>query len=269
MAQKARIFALAAVAAAALFSATPSLAQDPPIRVASNDTARPTSAGDISGNVSSFFGNLGKGVTIRKPYEEYDVVSRGVVPGKGPGYCLKGESMPHLNSASNVVSLGVIPCSTLEQSGAFQRVAKAATATSPSGVAGATGGEAAIDPSKQCTYFQKPVDDGTGDQWCMMRDGMVIGRVHYVMNKETGNYEQTLTRLKKPVSSGILSAGGGVDGAGNVKLPANVQAGWDNLDAMKAQGLAKIQADQATRDSQTASNRQARKEAFKSKLGLD
>lgn len=269
MAQKARILVLAAVAAAALVGVTPTMAAQSSVQVASNGTARPTSAGDIPGNVNSFFNGLGKGVTERKPYEEYEIVSRGTVPGKGPGYCLKGEAMPHLSSAPNQISLALIPCSTLEQSGAFQRVAKATTSTAPAGVAaGSNGEDPAVDPSKQCTYFQEPIRDGTGDQWCMMRDGMVIGRVHWIPKPDGANVQE-FTRFKKPVSVGVLKAGGGVDSKGNVTLPANVQAGWDNLDKMQAQGLAKIQADDAARKEQMARNNVARKKAFKSKLGLD
>jgi hypothetical protein len=35
--------------------------------LAEDDGSKPTSAADIGGNVKSFFDNLGKGVTIRKP----------------------------------------------------------------------------------------------------------------------------------------------------------------------------------------------------------
>ena len=128
--------------------------------------------------------------------------------------------------------------------------------------AGGTTDGAASDPSKQCTYFHKAVGDGTGDQWCMMRDGMVIGRIHYVMNKETGNYEQTFTRLKKPVSSGILSAGGSVDADGNVKLPDNVQAGWDNVDRMKNEGAARVKAESAANQAANADKAMVRKAAM-------
>lgn len=268
MAQKARILALAAVAAAALFSASPSLAQDRPLQVASNDT-RPTSAGDIQGNVNSFFGNVGKGIVVRGAYDPYDVVSRGVVPGKGPGYCLKGESLPHLEgAAANQVSLSLAPCSVLEQSGAFQRVAKAATSTpSAQGVNDAQG--TAVDPTKVCTQLHVPVDNGTGDQYCMRKDGTVVGLIHYTRKTNGPGYDMAYEPLKQSVSIGVLKAGGGVASNGNVVLPANVQAGWDNVDAMKAQGLAKIQADQAARDAQLARNNATRKQAFKDKLGLD
>ena len=228
---------------------------------ADDDPPKPTSAGDVSGNIKSFFNGLGKGVTVRKPYEEYDVVSRGVVPGRGAGYCLKGEPMPHLDSAANQVNLALIPCKTLEETGQFQRVTKAATGASPS-AAGGGSNAAAVDPSKQCTYHQIPTRDGTGDQWCVMKDGQAIGRVHYVMNKATGNYEQEFTRFAKPVSSGVLTAGGGVGSGGNAALPANVQAGWDNVDRIKADGMKKIEADSAARTSANAEKSMLRKAAF-------
>lgn len=85
---------------------------------ADGDGTQPSSAADVGGNTKSFFGKLGTGVAIRKPYAAYDVVSRGVVPGRGPGYCLHGEPMPHLESASNQVNLALVPCKTLEESGA-------------------------------------------------------------------------------------------------------------------------------------------------------
>jgi len=229
---------------------------------AADETPKPATAGDVGGNGKGFFGNLGKGVTIRKPYEEYAVVSRGIVPGKGPGYCLMGESLPHLESAPSTVNLALVPCKTLEDAGQFQRVANAATPASSPGQAGRTGDAASIDPSKQCTYFHKPVGDGTGDQWCMMRDGMVIGRVHYEMNKQTGNYEPTLTRLEKPVSIGILAAGGSVDSKGNVKLPDNVQAGWDKVDRMKDEGAARVKAESEATQAANADKSVMRKAAM-------
>jgi hypothetical protein len=229
---------------------------------ADDDVPKPTSAGDIGGNIKSFFGNLGKGVAVRKPYEEYDVVSRGIVPGRGPGYCLKGEPMPHLESASNQVSLAVIPCKTLEETGQFQRVTKAATATaSPSGAAGSTDRQF-VDTSNTCTYHLVPTSDGTGDQWCMVKDGRVIGRSHYTMNKTTGQYDETFTRLKEPVNIGVLKAGGGVDSNGKVTLPANVQAGWDNVDRIQREGTARIQAESAARESANADKSMMRKAAF-------
>lgn len=229
---------------------------------ADDDVPKPTSAGDISGNIKSFFGNLGKGVTVRKPYEEYDVVSRGVIPGKGAGYCLKGEPMPHIESAPNQVNLALIPCKTLEGTGQFQRVAKATTAAATTGGASGSTDREFVDTSKICTYGQVPTRDGTGDQWCTMQDGMVIGRSHYTMNKATGNYEETLTRLKKPVSIGVLKAGGGVDNNGNATLPANVQAGWDNVDRIQKEGTARIQAESAARESANAERTMTRKAAF-------
>jgi hypothetical protein len=222
---------------------------------ADDDPPKPTSAGDVGGNIKSFFNGLGKGVTVRQPYAEYDVVSRGVVPGRGAGYCLKGEPMPHLESAANQVNLALIPCKTLEEAGQFQRVTNGATAASPA--QGVGGSAASVDPSKQCTYHQIPIRDGTGDQWCVMKDGHAIGRVHYVMNKTTGNYEQEFTRFEKPVSSGVLTAGGG-----NPALPANAQAGWDNLDRMKADGFKKIEADSAARASANAEKSMTRKAAY-------
>jgi hypothetical protein len=265
MAQKPCI--LATMMLMTLLNMTPSHAAQSLIQIASND-AHPTSADDISGNVHSFLSHVGEGVTIRKPYDPYNVVSRGIIPGHGAGYCLKGKPMPHINSAPNQVNLALIPCSTLESTGQFQRVATAATDSTGTSIQGGGNGKAAaIDPSQYCTQHQIPVDDGTGDQWCMRKNAMVIGRVHYIM--KNSNYVPVFTRFEKEVSVGILQEGGRVDAKGNVVLPANVQAGWDKLDADKAAGLAKIQADDTAHKAQMERNNQARRAAFKSKLGLD
>ena len=230
---------------------------------ADDDAPKPTSAGDIGGNVKSFFGNLGKGVTIRKAYDEYDVVSRGIIPGKGAGYCLKGEPMPHLNSASNQVNLALVPCSTLEQSGQFQRVAKAATSASPSGVAAGTNdGGVAPDPTKQCTQHHVAVDNGTGDQYCMRKDGTVVGITHYAKKADGSGYDMAYEPLKQSVSIGVLKVGGGVDSNGNTTLPGNVQAGWDKVDRIQKEGMEKIQADSAARESTNAEKSMIRKAAF-------
>lgn len=118
------------------------------------------------------------------------------------------------------------------------------------------------DPSKYCTQSMVPVDDGTGDQWCTRHDAMVIGRVHFEMNKGTGNYEQRFTRFDKAVSIGILQEGGKVDSQGNVTLPSNVQAGWDKVDRIQKEGNAKIQADMEARDASNAEKSMTRKAAF-------
>jgi hypothetical protein len=134
---------------------------------------------------------------------------------------------------------------------------------SANGWAGVSGSNAAaVDPSKYCTQSMVPVDDGTGDQWCTRHDAMVIGRVHYEMNKNTGNYEQKFTRFDKAVSIGILQEGGKVDSKGNVTLPANVQSGWDKVDRIQKEGIAKNQADMDARDAANADKSMMRKAAF-------
>ena len=82
------------------------------------------------------------------------------------------------------------------------------------------------------------------------------------MNQASGNYEDQFTRFENPVSIGVLTAGGGVGKGGNATLPANAQAGWDNVDRIRNDGIKKIEADNAARTAANAEKSMTRKAAY-------
>lgn len=143
-------------------------------------------------------------------------------------------------------------------------VATVAGSTNNDGTSGAGGGSnaAQVDPSKQCTQHHVPVDNGTGDQYCMRKDGTVVGIIHYTRKTDGSGYDMAYEPFKQSVSIGVLKAGGGVDSSGNTTLPANVQAGWDNVDRIQKEGMAKIQADSAARESANADKSMMRRAAM-------
>lgn len=238
---------------------------------AEDDPPKPTSAGDVSGNIKSFFNGLGKGVTVRQPYAEYEVVSRGVVPGRGAGYCLKGEPMPHLEKASNVVSLALIPCSTLESSGAFQRVATATAGTSATGAArpdANTPAVGTITSGKDLRFadchgrFTEPAE-----QQQIAAAGMPNPKAYKLcMNNRTGAPESLLNlepsnRHMYDLPKGFTTVDGQRED-GSRALPANVQAGWDNVDRIRNEGIKKNEADSAARETANADKAMLRKAAY-------
>jgi len=236
-----------------------------------DECEKPTSAGDVLGNLKSFGCNLGKGVTIRKPYEEYDVVSRGVVPGLGAGYCLKGEPMPHLNSPSNHVNIALIPCSTLESSGQFRRVAAATTGTSGTGASRSdvnTPAVGTITSGKDLRFadcygrFTEPAE-----QQQIAAAGMPDPKAYKLcLNRRTGAPESLLNlspenRHMYDLPKGFTTVDGQRED-GSLALPANAQAGWDKVDRIQKEGIEKIQADSAARESANADKDLIRKAAF-------
>jgi hypothetical protein len=155
--------------------------------VAANDSAPPTSAGDISGNVRSFFDNLGKGVKITP---NRTIVATGYLPGRGQGVCYEGEKLPVIVQPETAGQIGgklqiaLLPCDALIANGAFQRVATTTAAAAP-GVAPA--------PAKPTDYPPPPpgylerskgemclsvLIPRTTDHLCVRRDGTPTGEVY-------------------------------------------------------------------------------------------
>ena len=135
------------------------------------DCEKPTSAGDIVGNLKSFGCNLGKDVKVRQPYEAAPkIVAVGMLPGlpappRGYDYnavCFEGEKLPQAmqpdwyDGRSGVVggtlhfsAAQVLPCANLIANGAFRRVASSATNTATNTATNAATPDGAAAPANR------------------------------------------------------------------------------------------------------------------------